>query len=96
MKKEKIKLFRDLLLVRPLPPEDKTFGGLIIPKDAQEELRYLEVLEIGPGVHGIKKGDHIVTIGQHPGGQDVVFNGEKLIVMRDKYIGGVMEQKSKK
>lgn len=91
MKKEKIRLFRDLLLAKPIPPEDKTFGGIIIPAEAKDESRYLKVLEVGAKVNGIKAGDTIVTIGQHPGGQDFEFNGEKLVIMRDKYVFGVME-----
>lgn len=93
MKKESIRLFRDLLLCRPIKSDEKTFGGIIIPDEAKDESRYLEVLEVGSKVHGISKGDVIVTIGQNPGGQDFEFNGEKLLIMREKYVGAIMEPK---
>lgn len=92
MKKEKIKLFRDLILARPLPAPEKTAGGIIIPNEAKDDSRYLEVLEIGSGIHGIEPGDTIVTVGEHPGGQDFTFNGEDLVIMRDKYVFGVVEK----
>jgi co-chaperonin GroES (HSP10) len=92
MKKEKIKLFRDLLLCRPKKPDEKTHGGIIIPDEAKDESRYLEVLEVGSKIWGIKPGDTIITIGQCPGGQDFEFNGERLVIMRDKYVFGVVEK----
>lgn len=91
MKKEKIKMLKDLVLVRKLKSEDKTPSGLIIPFEAREEGRYLEVVEVSAKVHGIKKGDIVVAQGERPGGQDFHFNGEDLIVMRQKYICAVME-----
>jgi co-chaperonin GroES (HSP10) len=91
MKKEKIRLFRDFLLCRPIPPEDKAFGGIIIPADEGLVMRYFKVLEVGQDVLEIKSGDTIVTMGRNPGAEELKFNGEKLVIMRERYVGGVME-----
>lgn len=92
MKKETVKMFHDLLLVRRLKPEEKTAGGIIIPEESKDESRYLEVLGVGSKVRGINVGDTIVTIGQNPGGQELTLNGEPLTIMREKYVFGVVEK----
>lgn len=92
MKKEKLKIFRDLLLVRRLKPaEAKPYEGSGLIIEMAEESRYCDVLEVGPDVRGVKPGDRIMLMGECPGGQDFHFNGELLLVMREKYVFGVME-----
>ena len=45
----KLRPFQDRVLIRPVLPEAKTSGGIIIPETAQEEPMEGEVLAVGPG-----------------------------------------------
>ena len=74
MKKESIRMFRDLLLVRRLKfEEEKVYRGASLLIEAPEETRYCDVLAVGKGVHGVKPGDRIILMGETPGGQDFEF-----------------------
>lgn len=92
MKNESIKMMRDLLLVRRLERDEDTTlrpNGIIV--DLVKESRYCDVIAVGSKVNGVVAGDRIMLMGETPGGQDFTFNGEQLIVMREKYVFGVME-----
>lgn len=90
VKKEKIKIFRDLLLARPLKfMNDKTDGGIWIPNSVENTVEYFEVLEVGREVKGVKAGDRILTT-KHMG-QEFHFNGEDLIVMRERNAAAVVD-----
>jgi chaperonin GroES len=91
MKKEKIRMFRDLLLVKRIKDPEKTSGGLFIPQQVDDDKPvFWDVLEVGSKVDDVKPGDRIVTF-RHTGGQEFHFNGEDLLVMRWKNVFGVME-----
>ena len=45
----KLRPLQDRVLVRPVLPEAKSSGGIIIPETAQEKPMDGEVLAVGPG-----------------------------------------------
>lgn len=91
--KEKIKLFRDLVLIRHVEPPEKTKGGIVLPKvlGENDEPVFFDVVAVGKKVSDLKKGDRIVTW-KHTGGQDFRFNGENLLIMRERNIFGVLNK----
>jgi chaperonin GroES len=44
-----VKPLADRILVKPLEPEEKTKGGIIIPDNAKEKPQKGEVVAVGPG-----------------------------------------------
>jgi len=45
----KVKPLADRVIIRPLEPEEKTAGGIIIPDAAKEKPQKGEVVAVGPG-----------------------------------------------
>src|ERR1700692_3781306 len=77
----------DRVVVRRVPEDQKTPGGIIIPDTVQEKPQEGEVLAVGPGAiddHGkrilpeVKKGD-FVLFGKWSG-SDVKVDGEELLI----------------
>ncbi len=92
-----IKPFADRVLVRRDAPPEKT--GSIILNTAMTDTKpqYGEVLAVGPGARNkdgvliemtIQAGDRIYF---EPGGIEVEVGGEKLLVLRETEIVGVIE-----
>lgn len=48
------------VLVKPLPKQEKTTGGLIIPNNVQKDLEEAEVIIISTGVINIKAGNKVL------------------------------------
>ena len=83
----------DMVLVRRLPEEEKTAGGLILPpsgRDKREGLRVGVVLRVGQG--DLVNGNRI-PLGVVPGDRvvyarcpdnDVRINGEDLVLLREE------------
>ena len=93
---------QDRVLVRRIPAEEKTTGGLIIPDTAKEKPVEGEVLAIGSGSRDengriipleIKVGDHVL-FGKWAG-TDVVIEGEELLILKQSDILGVIQDKSR-
>lgn len=95
----KIRPLDDRLLVRRIPKERTSGGGIVLPDNATEKPNFGEVLEVGPGKadkHGkihqplsVKKGDKIL-FGKYAG-TEIKVHDEDLIVMREDDVLGIIE-----
>ena len=87
-----IKPLADRVLVKPAPAETKTIGGIIIPDTAKEKPLKGEVVACGNGTKDeamvVKVGD-TVLYGKY-GGQELEFEGEKYLIMRQSDILAVV------
>ncbi|HMQ47064.1 MAG TPA: co-chaperone GroES [Saprospiraceae bacterium] len=75
----------DRVVIKPLPAEEMTKGGIIIPDTAKEKPQQGEVVAVGPGKQDhpmtVKTGDRILY-GKYAG-QEVSFNGDEYLIMRE-------------
>ena len=76
--------YKDLILVRPDPMEQKTASGIIIPDTAKERPLSGEIVSVGTEPMELEVGDRVT----YPkfAGSEVVVDGETLLAMRDKDI----------
>ena len=88
----KIQPLADRVLIKPAPAEEKTIGGIIIPDTAKEKPLKGEVIAAGNGTKDeemvVKVGD-TVLYGKYAG-QELEFEGEKYLVMRQSDILAVL------
>ena len=85
----------DRVLVRPIPKEDTTKSGIIIPASAQEERAEGEVIAIGSGVKEGKKYEFSVKTGDQVlygkySGEDLKIDNVDYKVMREEEILGIL------
>lgn len=80
----------DHVLVRPHEPAEKTSGGILLPKQAQERPRQGEVLAVGKGRinssgarlrMSVKPGHHVAFTAY--GGVEIEHKGEKLRLLKE-------------
>jgi len=85
-----IKPLADRVVVKPLDPEEKKQGGIIIPDTAKEKPMQGEIIAVGPGkvsdsgqkvAMEVKKGDRVLY-GKYSG-TEVTVDGEDLLIMRE-------------
>lgn len=85
MGKINFKPINDRVVVKPLPAEEKTKGGIIIPDTAKEKPQQGEVIAVGPGKEGVKLnvsvGDRVLY-GKYAG-QELNYNGDEYLIMRE-------------
>ncbi len=88
-----IRPLRDLLVVRPLA-EPGMIGSIHIPdfeKQANKTGAWCVVVAAGPdaqyAIEGVRV--HVTAYGSKLAGEEVVFNGEKLTMIRERDINGV-------
>jgi chaperonin GroES len=88
----------DRVVVRRVKEEEKTSGGIIIPETAQEKPQEGEIVAFGLGAlddNGkriapeVKIGD-FVLFGKWSG-SEVKIDGEKLLIMKESDILGIIE-----
>lgn len=88
----KIQPLADRVLIKPAPAEEKTIGGIIIPDTAKEKPLKGEVVAAGQGTKDeamvVKVGD-TVLYGKYAG-QELEFEGEKYLVMRQSDILAIL------
>lgn len=72
----------DVILVRPINPQAATKSGLIKPGQSRGVPQDAEVIEVGSEIDFVKAGDKI-KYAQYAG-DDVEFNGEKLLFLLPK------------
>ena len=93
----KFRPLHDRVVVRRIEAEEKTAGGIIIPDTAKEKPQQGEVIAVGPGGRDetgkvtpldVKKGDRIL-FGKWSG-TEVTINGDKLMIMKESDIMGVL------
>jgi len=99
----KLRPLQDHVLIRPVVPEAKTSGGIIIPDTAQEKPMEGEVVAAGPGARDangalhaleVKAGDRVL-FGKWSG-SEVKLDGADLMIIRESDIMGVVERVAKK
>lgn len=92
------KPLHDRVLVKRLPSEEKTAGGIIIPDSVQEKPQQGEVVAAGSGSRrsdgnidplGVKVGDKIL-FGKYAG-TEVKMQGTEYLIMKESDILGVLE-----
>lgn len=88
-----IRPLRDLLLLRPLA-KPGMIGSIHIPdfeKQANKTGGWCEVVAAGPKVElaHVGKRVHIAAYGAHWAGDEVIVEGEKLVLIRERDIDGV-------
>ena len=93
----KIKPLADRVVVKPLPAEDKTKGGLIVPDTAKERPQQGEVVAVGPGRVSddgkripaeVKVGDKILY-GKYTG-TEVDYEGTEYLIMRESDVFAII------
>ena len=93
----KLRPLQDRVLVRRVPHEAKSSGGVIIPDTAQEKPMEGEVVAVGPGARDeagtlhpldVKAGDRVL-FGKWSGAE-IKLDGEDLMIMKESDIMGVM------
>lgn len=88
-----IKPLADRVIIKPIEPEEKKQGGIIIPDTAKEKPQEGEIIAVGPGKINeagnkvgmeVKKGDKVLY-GKYSG-TDVTVDGEDYLIMRESDI----------
>ncbi|MGQ0674630.1 MAG: co-chaperone GroES [Rhodospirillales bacterium] len=96
----RFKPLHDRVVVKRVPSDQKTAGGIIIPDTAQEKPMEGEVISVGPGARGedgklhpldVKSGDRVL-FGKWSG-TEVKLDGEELMIMKESDIMGVITKK---
>ena len=94
-----IQPLHDRIIVKRLPEEEKTSGGIIIPDTAKEKPQRGKVLSTGQGRTTdegkklpleVKKGDEVL-FGKYSG-TEFKMGEEELLMMREEDIYGVVKQ----
>lgn len=89
----KVKPLADRVLVKPIDPEEKHQGGIIIPDTAKEKPQEGEIIAVGPGKVNdsgnkvemeVKKGDRVLY-GKYSG-TEVTIDGDEYLIMRESDI----------
>jgi co-chaperonin GroES (HSP10) len=75
---------RDRVLVRPIPFETKTEGGILLGAPLYSDVRQGEVLELGPGANRelFHQGD--IVLYQVNAGKEITFMGTDTVLL-DEY-----------
>ena len=87
-----IKPLADRVLIQPVPAEEVTVSGIIIPDSAKEKPLKGTVLAVGPGTKDetmqVKEGD-VVVYGKYAG-TELEIDNETVIIMRQADILAVV------
>lgn len=95
----KLRPLQDRVLIRAVPPEAKTFGGIFIPDTAQEKPMEGEVVAIGAGARDeagklhpldVKVGD-CVLFGKWSG-TEIKVDGKDFTIMKEADVMGVIDR----
>ena len=94
----KLKPLSDRVIVKQQQAEEKTASGIVLPDAAREKPTRGEVLAVGPGKADDDGKRHPVAVtagevvyyGKYSG-TDVEVDGEKLVILRESDILGVVE-----
>lgn len=93
----KVRPLHDRILVRRMPEEEKTSGGIIIPDTAKEKPQRGEIVATGKGrvtedgktlPLEVKVGDRVL-FGKYSG-TELKLNGSEFLMMREEDILGVI------
>ena len=95
----KFRPLHDRVVVKRIDAEDKSSGGIIIPDTAKEKPSQGEITAVGPG--GRDESGKIIPIDVNVGdrvmfgkwsGSEVKIDGVELLIMKESYIMGVLDQ----
>src|SRR3954465_3756770 len=94
----KLKPLQDRVIVKQTEAEEKTKSGIVLPDSAKEKPTKGKVVAVGPGKLDEKgKGMELAVRGGNPAlygkysGTEVEVNGEKLVIVRESELFGVLE-----
>ena len=94
----KLRPLQDRVIVKQSEAEEKTKSGILLPDTAKEKPTKGKVVAVGPGKLddkgkpmelGVRVGD-TVYYGKYSG-TDVEIDGEKLVILRESDVLGVLE-----
>ena len=94
----KLKPLQDRVIVKQSDAEEKTKSGIVLPDSAKEKPTKGKVIAVGPGKLddngkamelGVRVGD-TVYYGKYSG-TDVEIDGQKLVILRESDVLGVLE-----
>ncbi len=85
----KINPTHDRLLVEAIPPERRLKSGLILPETADNQSQHGTVTAVGPDWTVAKVGDQVLY--SKFGGTEIELHGEKLLLLREVDILGLVE-----
>ena len=94
----KLRPLQDRVIVKQSEAEEKTKSGIVLPDAAKEKPTKGKVIAVGPGKLddngkameiGLRVGE-TVYYGKYSG-TDVEIDGEKLVILREQDILGVLE-----
>lgn len=89
----KLKPLADRVLIQPIPAEETTHSGIIIPDSAKEKPLKGTVIAAGKGIKDedmvLKEGDKVLY-GKYAG-TEIELDGEKLLIMRQSDVLAVFE-----
>ncbi|NCC72946.1 MAG: co-chaperone GroES [Sphingobacteriia bacterium] len=92
MTKVNIKPLADRVVIEPMPAEEKTAGGIIIPDTAKEKPQRGTVVAVGPGKKDepltVKEGD-VVLYGKYAG-TEININNKDYLIMRESDIVAII------
>lgn len=89
----KLKPLADRVIIKPMPAEEKTKGGIIVPDTAKEKPVIGEIVAVGPGKRSedgkvipmeVKVGNKVLY-GKYSG-TEVTVEGEEYLIMRESDI----------
>ena len=95
----KLKPLADRVIVKPSEAEEKTKSGIFLPDAAKEKPTLGKVIAVGPGRTDEKTGkrhelgvrvNDTVYYGKYSG-TDVEVDGQKLVILRETDLLGVLE-----
>jgi len=88
----KVKPLDDRLLIKPLEPESKTSGGIIIPDTAKEKPIMGEVVAVGTDEElqkVIKIGDKVIFAKY--GGEEITIDGKEYRIIQRSDVLAIVE-----
>jgi len=89
----KVKPLDDRLLIKPLEPESKTSGGIIIPDTAKEKPIMGEVVAVGTDEdlqNLIKVGDKVIFAKY--GGEEITIDGKEYRIIQRSDVLAIVER----
>jgi len=94
-----IKPLGDRVVIKPLEPETKSKGGIVLPDTAKEKPQEGKVIAVGRGkvsdsgavqAPEVKVGDKVLY-GKYSGNEITTKDGEELLIMREEDILAIIK-----
>ena len=94
----KVKPLGDRVIIKPMPQEEKTKGGVILPDTAKEKPQQGEVVAVGKGritddgkkiEMEVKAGDKVLY-GKYSG-TEIKIEGDEYLIVKESEILGILQ-----